>query len=183
MNYNYLKKNYYVIIVFIIFFNLKLEIKKLTFLFLALSYFLYIKKNEYDEKKKKLKSYPKLENLNDELLNFYSDNTYLTKFDSVNFNESLNYTKKFIELYNNITDSPLKYYEYDLLNNYKLNSIKSFQNIEYSIPLNSFTSKKFINEINKLFNILSAYQLKIINHKNITIYTKFNENIKAFNFS
>ena len=58
MNYNYL-----IVIIFIIFFNLKLEIKKIIFLLLILCYFLYKKKVEYDENKSKIKSYPELENL------------------------------------------------------------------------------------------------------------------------
>ena len=40
-------------------------------------------------------------------------------------------------MYNKIKDSPLKYYENDILNEYKLNSLKSFENIQYSIPMNN----------------------------------------------
>lgn len=177
MNYNYL-----IVIIFIIFFNLKLEIKKMSFLLVVLCYFLYKKKLEYDEKKHKTKLYPELNNLNDDLIKFYFDNIYLMKYDSVNFNESLQYTKQIIDLYNNIHDDPTKYYKYDLLNNYKLNSLKSFENIQFSIPSNKNNNNKLVEKIILLNTLLSKYKLKIINHKNINIYTKYYDEIKAFNY-
>ena len=107
MNYNYL-----IVIIFLAFFNINLEIKKFIFLLIVLCYFLYKKKLEYDEKNYKTILYPELKNLNDDLIKFYFDNIYLMNYDSVNFNESLRYTKKFINLYNNIHDDPIKYYKY-----------------------------------------------------------------------
>ena len=40
-----------------------------------------------------------------------------------------------------------------------------------------------LNIINILLNkLLSKYKLKTINHKNINIYTKYYDEIKAFNY-
>lgn len=177
MNYNYL-----IVIIFLAFFNINLEIKKFIFLLIVLCYFLYKKKLEYDEKNYKTILYPELKNLNDDLIKFYFDNIYLMNYDSVNFNESLRYTKKFINLYNNIHDDPIKYYKYDLLNSYKLNSLKSFENIQFSIPSNKNDNNKLVQKIILLNKLLSKYKLKTINHKNINIYTKYYDEIKAFNY-
>ena len=166
MNYNNL-----IIILFIIFFDLKIEIKKIILLLIVLCYFLYKKKLDYDETNNKIKLYPELKSLDNDLINFYFENSYLNKFDSVNFNESLHYTKKLIDLYNKIKDSPLKYYENDILNEYKLNSLKSFENIQYSIPMNN---NDLTNKIKLLNRILSKYKLDILDYNNINIYTKYN---------
>ena len=177
MNYNYL-----IVFIFLGFLNLKLEIKKLFFLFVVLFYFLYKKKLEYDEKNYKTTLYPELKILNDDLIKFYFDNIYLMKFDSINFNESLRYTKKFIDLYNNIHDDPIKYYQYDLLNSYKLKSLKSLENIQFSIPSNKNNNNDLIQKIILLNKLLSKYKLKIINYENINIYTKYYDEIKAYNY-
>ena len=177
MNYNYL-----IVIIFIIFFNLKLEIKKIIFLFLILSYFLYKKKVEYDQNNNKIKSYPELENLDNDLVNFYFDNLYLIKFDSVHFYESLNYTKLFLDLHNKIKDSPMKYYHKDILNKYKMKSLKSFENIQYSLPLTKEVNKGLINKIKLLNKILSKYKLKFKENEKVNIYTKYDDKILAFNF-
>lgn len=174
MNYNYL-----IIIIFLTFFSLKLEIKKIFFLFLILCFFLYKKKLDYDETNNKIKSYPELKNLNNDLINFYFNNNYLSNFDSVNFNESLKYTKKFIDLYNDIKDDPIKYYHNDILNSYKLKSLKSLENIQFSIQSNNNDLTQKINLLNKL---LSKYKLKIANNKNINIYTKYYDELKPFNY-
>ena len=173
MNYNNL-----IIILFIIFFNLKIEIKKIILLLIVLCYILYKKKLDYDERNNKIKLYPELKSLDHDLINFYFENSYLNKFDSVNFNESLHYTKKFINLYYKIKDSPLKYYENDILNEYKLNSLKSFENIQYSIPMNNNDLSKKIKLLNK---ILSKYKLDMLDYNNINIYTKYKNEIKEFN--
>jgi hypothetical protein len=177
MNYNYL-----IAIIFVIFFNLKLEIKKIIFLIIILSYFLYNKKLEYDQNNDKIKLYPELKNLDNELINFYFDNIYLIKFDSVNFYESLNYTKIFLDLHNTIKDSPMKYYHNDILNKYKLKSLKSFENIQYSLPLNKEVNKGLINKIKLLNKILSKYKLKFKENEKVNIYTKYDDKILAFNF-
>ena len=177
MNYNYI-----IIIIFIIFFNLKLEIKKYIFLLVTLCYFLYKKKIENDERNNKIQSYPELIHFNNDLINFYFENSYLINFDSVNFYQSLRYTKKFIDLYNNITDDPIKYYKFDILQNYKLNALKSFENIQYSIPSNKKNNSNLTQKIIILNRILSKYKLKSTSNKNINIYTKYFDTIKAFNY-
>ena len=177
MNYKYL-----IVIIFIIFFNLKLEIKKIIFLFLILSYFLYKKKLEYDQNNNKIKSHPELENLDNDLVNFYFDNLYLIKFDSVHFYESLKYTKLFLNLYYEIKESPIKYYHKDILNKFKMKSLKSFENIQYSLPLNKEVNESLINKIKLLNKILSKYKLKLKENEKVNIYTKYDDKILAFNF-
>lgn len=174
MNYNYL-----IIIIFLGFLNLKLEIKKILFLFVVLCYFLYKKKLEYDEKNNKIKSYPEFKFLNNDLIKFYFDNIYLIKFDSVNFNKSLQYTKKFFDLYNIIKDDPIKYYQYDLLDSYKLNALKHFENIQFSIPSNKDNNNDLIEKVIILNKLLSKQKL---GYNNINIYTKYYDEIKAYNY-
>ena len=177
MNYNYL-----IVIIFIIFFNLKLEIKKIIFLFLILSYFLYKKKLEYDQNNNKIKSHPELENLDNDLVNFYFDNLYLIKFDSVHFYESLKYTKLFLNLYYEIKESPIKYYHKDILNKFKMKSLKSFENIQYSLPLNKEVNESLINKIKLLNKILSKYKLKFMDNEKVNIYTKYDYEILPYNY-
>ena len=76
----------------------------------------------------------------------------------------------------------MKYYHNDILNKYKLKSLKSFENIQYSLPLNKEVNKGLINKIKLLNKILSKYKLKFKENEKVNIYTKYDDKILAFNF-
>ena len=71
----------------------------------------------------------------------------------------------------------MKYYHKDILNKYKMKSLKSFENIQYSLPINKEINQNLINKIKLLNKILSNYKLKFKDNEKINIYTKYDDDI------
>ena len=76
----------------------------------------------------------------------------------------------------------MKYYHKDILNKYKMKSLKSFENIQYSLPINKEINQNLINKIKLLNKILSNYKLKFKDNEKINIYTKYDDDILAYNY-
>ena len=128
-----------------------------------------------------------LKNQND-ILNFYNKYKYLEQYNSSNFNQSIKNAISFYKVYERImSNSQLKYYQFNLLEKHMYLCIENFTHIQYNIPnqkLILIELEKCINELKQILEIKFREVLKTLqSNNNLNIYSKvdFYNKVKPYN--
>ena len=123
-----------------------------------------------------------------DILNFYNKYKYLEQYNSNNFNQSIKNAISFYKVYDRImSNSQLKYYQFNILEKHMYLCIDYFTHIQYNIPNQKLILIELEKSINELRQILEIKFKEVIiflqNNDNLNIYSKVNfyNKIKPYN--
>tara|TARA_B100000902_G_C27320479_1_gene924059 strand:+ start:5370 stop:6014 length:645 start_codon:yes stop_codon:yes gene_type:complete len=166
------------------------------FVGIIIAWFYYDKiisiKNAKSNNIEKLKEeMPILKTLNNEedLILFYYNNKNLANYDIINYYESINNAKLFVEVYNRIMNgTDLAHYQYDILEKHMILCLNHFNKIEFNVPNQNNVNIYLKKNLEILNTILSKYLNKIIfylnKNKDTDVFVKKNDlnpKVKEFN--